>query len=701
MTEDETLDLVLGKLDAVRPQPGGRYMARCPAHDDGNASLSVGRGTEQPVVLHCHAGCDTADVLAAIGLGTTDISARNREDRQPDGEWMPGNRKAAAVYDYTDERGRLLFQVLRSTDKHFSQRHPDSAKQSGWAWNLAGVTRVPYRLPRVRKAATGKVDGRIVYIVEGEKDVHAIEAAGAVATCNPGGAGKWLPGYGKHLDGIREAVIVADRDEPGRAHAAQVAERISGHVTHARVVEAAEGKDAADHLAAGHGLDDFIPVDPASLPPAKSATSATMSDDAGQPVADTPAVSATPSATPVRWDGDLGELLGEVCQFLGRFIAYPSGHARVAHALWIAHAHAMDAWESTPRIAFLSPEPGSGKTRALEVSELLVPRPVEAVNATPAYLFRKVSDPDGAPTILYDEIDTLFGPKAKDNEEVRGMLNAGHRRGAMAGRCVIRGKEVHTEELPAYCAVALAGLGHLPDTLMTRSVVIRMRRRSPDEQVTPFRRRVNEAEGHAIRDKLASWATSATAAGIGDKWPEMPPGIADRAADVWECLFIIADAAGGDWPDRARDAAVALVADSREGKAVSLGIRLLADIRQAWDGTDGMHTDVLLNALNNMDEAPWGDLRGKPLDARGVSRFLREYGVHPVDVRADVNGASVHRKGYRRADLYDAWQRYLPPPDKSATSATCAGCGRPMTVIEPGQQYHPMCEAGPDEGRAA
>jgi hypothetical protein len=119
----------------------------------------------------------------------------------------------------------------------------------------------------------------------------------------------------------------------------------------------------------------------------------------------------------------------------------------------------MDAWDSTPRIAFLSPEPGSGKTRALEVTELLVPRPVEAVNTTPAYLFRKVSDPAGLPTILYDEIDTLFGPKAKDNEEIRGMLNAGHRRGAVAGRCVTRGELVVTEELPAYCALALAGLG--------------------------------------------------------------------------------------------------------------------------------------------------------------------------------------------------------------------------------------------------
>lgn len=113
-------------------------------------------------------------------------------------------------------------------------------------------------------------------------------------------------------------------------------------------------------------------------------------------------------------------LLDAVLTFLNRFVAYPSPEASVGHALWIAHTHCMEAWHSTPRLAFLSPEPGSGKTRALEVTELLVPNPVEAVNVTPAYLFRKVGDEAGLPTILFDEIDTVFGPRAKDNEEIRG-----------------------------------------------------------------------------------------------------------------------------------------------------------------------------------------------------------------------------------------------------------------------------------------
>lgn len=159
--------------------------------------------------------------------------------------------------------------------------------------------------------------------------------------------------------------------------------------------------------------------------------------------------------------------------------------------LWIAHTYLMDCWESTPRIGFLSPEPASGKTRALEVTEPRVPRAIYAVNVTSAYLFRKVSDPEGLPTILYDEIDTVFGPKAKDNEDIRGMINAGHRNGTVAGRCVIHGKTVETEELPAYCAVMMAGLNDLPDTIMSRCVVVRMKKRAPSETVKPWRLRLD------------------------------------------------------------------------------------------------------------------------------------------------------------------------------------------------------------------
>jgi hypothetical protein len=349
-----------------------------------------------------------------------------------------------------------------------------------------------------------------------------------------------------------------------------------------------------------------------------------------------------------------GDIIQEVYDFLGRFIIYPSEAAHVAHTLWVGHTFFMDHWDSTPRIAFLSPEPGSGKSRALEVTEPLVNRAVHAVNTTPAYLFRKVSDESGMPVILYDEIDTVFGPKAKDNEDVRGLLNAGHRKGAIAGRCVVRGANVVTEELPAYCAVALAGLNDLPDTLYTRSVIVRMRRRAPDEKTEPWRNRIHKPLGEAIRARLQVWAEDqkVKASLVEPYWPDMPEGVDDRNADIWEALLWVADAAGGPWPEWGRVAAVALVADSKAGLP-SMGVRLLMDLRDVFGPFDQMFSEDIIRALLKIDDAPWSDIHGRELDHRGLARRLSAYGVKSKNIR---EGAHV-AKGYRREDLYDPWMR--------------------------------------------
>lgn len=244
---DEALDLVLGKLEGVHRQ-GGYWMARCPAHDDHKASLSVARGTEQPVVFKCHAGCDRDAILDGLGLGVADIS-KPREERSDD-EWTPRG-PALAVYDYTDENGELLFQVFRTAGKQFPQRRASDGK-----WRLGDVRRVPYRLPRVLAGIAG---GQTIYIAEGEKDVHAIELAGGVATTSPGGAGKWRDDYDEHFMGA-SVVIIADRDEPGRYHAQDVARHLRPVARSVTIAEAADGKDAADHLAAGRSLAELIPV---------------------------------------------------------------------------------------------------------------------------------------------------------------------------------------------------------------------------------------------------------------------------------------------------------------------------------------------------------------------------------------------------------------------------------------------------------
>lgn len=352
------------------------------------------------------------------------------------------------------------------------------------------------------------------------------------------------------------------------------------------------------------------------------------------------------------------ELLDDIYAFLGRFIAHPSDDDRVAHTLWIVHTHLMDEWENTPRLAFLSPEPASGKTRALEITELLVPRPVNSMNATPAYLFRRVSDKTGLPTILFDEIDTVFGPHTKkDNEELRGLINAGHRRGATAGRCVSRGNDIATEDFPAYSAVGLAGLGDLPDTILTRSVVIRMRKRKQDEAVEAYRKRLHAPEGEALRDRIAVWAETQKGQ-LADVFPTMPEGVDDRNADVWEPLLAVADAAGGNWPERARVAAVALVAHSRRDAGGSLGVRLLSDLRLVFESVDKLHTTTILEQLTSLPEAPWKSIKGEPISDRLLANLLKPYGVSSKDVKIE----GVVRKGYGRTDLVDAWERYLPPP---------------------------------------
>jgi Protein of unknown function (DUF3631) len=357
--------------------------------------------------------------------------------------------------------------------------------------------------------------------------------------------------------------------------------------------------------------------------------------------------------------------LRAVYAFLGRFIAYPSEHARVAHTLWIAHTHCMDAWHTTPRLAFMSAEKESGKTRALEVTELLTPGALLSFNLSPAALVRKIAA--GGATVLFDEIDALFGSAKREeaNVDVRSILNSGYRRGAKAYRCVMAGgRRIEVEELDSFAPVALAGLRDLPDTLGSRAIIIRMRRRAPDEGVEPFRLRHVAAPAAVLYEQLAVWC-----ANLGPTEPEMPDGVTDRAAECWEPLLAVADAAGGAWPQRARAAAVHFVQGGRD-EGMSPGVELLEHIREALAGEDAVWTETLLARLHGRPESPWRDVKGKPLDDRGLARRLRGFNIKSRDVRLPEHATA--KKGYRAEDFHDAWKRYLGPASATATSATSA-----------------------------
>ncbi len=352
-------------------------------------------------------------------------------------------------------------------------------------------------------------------------------------------------------------------------------------------------------------------------------------------------------------------VLDQVAAFIRRYVAFPSEHALTAVTLWAAHTHAASLFYVTPRLVLDSAEPGSGKTRVLELLNLLVRHPEMTISVSTAALFRMISMQPH--TILFDEVDAIFNAKNGGNyEDLRALLNAGYKRGATVARCVGDAKAMQVQRFAVFAPVALAGLaGNMPPTILTRAVVVHMRRRARTEQVEPFEEQYAEAEAAPIREALADWIADRAKA-LAAARPKMPDGVVDRPAEVWKALLAIADEAGAGWPDAGRDAARYFVLDT--ATAPTFGTRLLADLRTLFAGRDRMPSAEILDALTSDVDKPWGDLGGKPLDSRRLSRELSRYGVAP----AAFNTGRGTAKGYTtyptsgNLGLADAWDRYLP-----------------------------------------
>ena len=360
-------------------------------------------------------------------------------------------------------------------------------------------------------------------------------------------------------------------------------------------------------------------------------------------------------------------VLDSVHEFIGRFCVFPSEHCQVAITLWAALTHAIEHFHIAPRLALLSPEPSSGKTRVLEILNLLVPDPMFTLNASSASIFRLLAE--NQITLLFDEVDTVWKGRGKDDnqEDLRALLNAGYKRGAKIPRCV--GPKHEVQLFNVFCAVALAGIGEPPETILSRSVIIKMRRRAPDESLEPFRTRIHESPGHALRDRLANWMAGAGEA-AGNAWPDLPAGIVDRPAEIWEPLIAVADAAGGNWPEAARKACKDLC-NTAQDRRVSLGIRLLDDLKKVFGDQDRLSTAYILDLLTSEhsgldDDSPWSDLYGKPIDSRKLARLLRPFGVKSTKVKID----GISLQGYRRDQLADSWKRWLPPPTPAEAEPT-------------------------------
>jgi Protein of unknown function (DUF3631) len=334
----------------------------------------------------------------------------------------------------------------------------------------------------------------------------------------------------------------------------------------------------------------------------------------------------------------------------------------VASVLWVLHTWTFDAAVTTPYLVVLSAQRQSGKTRLLEVLEMLVAQPMRTSGLSEAALFRVIES--RRPTLMIDEADAIFGSATERTEPIRGALNSGNRVGASLSRCIPPHWDV--KEFSTYCPKAIAGIdkGSFPDTILDRSVVVRMRRRAPDERVEPFRERHAREQAEPLRAMATSWAEQVIER-LRPAEPKTPDDLSDRAADAWEPLLNIADLLGATWPAEARQAAVDLHR-AQQRMEDSLQLVLLAAIREVFDaeGTDRMPSEKLCERLNGLPDVPWNAWSGRGsggIRTGTLARLLRPFEILPASIRlTNASGPGSTAKGYKREWFDDTWRRHLP-----------------------------------------
>lgn len=357
---------------------------------------------------------------------------------------------------------------------------------------------------------------------------------------------------------------------------------------------------------------------------------------------------------------NLAELLDDVRALIRRYVVLTDAQAD-ALALWVAHSHVIQAAETTPYIEVTSAEKRSGKSLLLETVEHVVASGWLTGRTSAAALVRKMGE---GVTALIDESDAAFKGPQEYSEAIRGILNNGHRRSGKATLCVGQGARIEVKDFPVFGAKMIAGIGRLPDTISDRSITITMKRRSPSENVARWRYRDVKAEGEPIRDRLADWAANSIPV-LEDARPEIPEELDNRAADGWEPLLAIADLAGGGWPGQARAAAIALsCGEDREDS--SMGVRLLGDIQNIVEDKEKIAIAELVTQLVAIEDAPWGDLRGKPLTTQGLGWRLRPFGVKAKSIK--LHGET--KRGYEREQFAEVFARYLGETDTNRYTVT-------------------------------
>jgi hypothetical protein len=383
-------------------------------------------------------------------------------------------------------------------------------------------------------------------------------------------------------------------------------------------------------------------------------------------------------------------LLDSIAEAIRRYVIL-SDHSRDAAALWAIHTYLIDCFLVSPRLAICSPTKQCGKTTLLDVLGCLVLKPLPTANVTASAIFRIVEA--YRPALLVDEADTFL----RDNDELRGIINSGHRHGGSVLRAI--GDDYEPRAFSTYSACAIALIGKLPDTLHDRSVVIDLKRRLPSETISPFRAdRVGQLD--VLARQAARWCRD-HADEVANVDPPMPAGIYNREADNWRPLLALAEAAGGQWPERARQALEQSHAGAEDDSRLAL---LLGDIKAifAEKNTDKIGSAKLAEELHAIEGRPWaeyGKKNRKPISQNQVANLLKPVGVAPVVLREGKKTA----RGYQLAQFAEAFDRYLCvgeiPDRNTVTNAMDTGTsGTFQTVTTKADVTVQKCEKSNNDG---
>ena len=635
------------------------------------------------------------------------------------------DRKIVPTYIYRDRDGVIRFGKVRNPPGAEIKCwfcHPDG--KGGWAGKLGGAdASILYRIDEVAAAIQA---GQMICIVEGEKDTDNLWRLGIAGTCNahgasePGKKPKWTAAHAAQLPGA-DIVVINDNNSPGYAHADATCKSLVGVAKRVRRLDLKEhwpqipeGGDVSDWLAVGgdHTADrlrELIANAPAYVPepeqskpkpepePRKSedddaeierlaklsafeyeharAAAAKalrvrarmldklvavkrselgLDDDDGKQGRPLVFPEPEPASEPV----DGAALLNALTKAIGSYVIM-SDASRDAMALWIVHTYLVERFMISPRLAIRSPTHRCGKTTLIDVVSPLVRKPLSSDNITAPALTRVVAA--HRPTVLIDEADSF----ARDDDALIGIIKGGHRRNRQAIRLV--GDDYEPRAFDLFGALAIALIGNLPAPLIDRSVVVDLKRRTAAETVTEFRFDRTEALDELAR-KIARWAQDNVDV-VGAADPAMPCGVINRAADNWRPLLAIADAAGGQWPDRARMACVAGNPDGGD----DLIETLIGDIAAIFDdlGRDRISSAQLIEKLCDIPGRPWAEFgkSGKPITQNKLARLLKplrqpgDDAITPQLIRLPDSDDPV--RGYQRSQFDDVFERYLPEREVS------------------------------------